>query len=139
PFAAGAISFLQGALFGGHSSPAPLHLTGQLQLTGTITEKSYLPEFFIQVPGAQHDNAADAPLYDEPIGIYNLVTKPEIKYAVEDHWTTCRYGGISPTLYKVADAYYHKPAVGAQTFVVNPRVAPYTTIKVATVPLPPPI
>jgi len=67
---------------GGSKQVTPLKFEGELQLTGTITNPNQLHSFQIRVPGAPRslpdDQVDGLPLYDVPLGLFNLVEKPHV-------------------------------------------------------------
>jgi len=82
PQLVGLAMFAKALLSAGAKRVAPLMFEGELQLTGTITNPNQLHSFQIRVPGAPRslpdDQVDGLPLYDVPLGLFNLIEKPHV-------------------------------------------------------------
>ncbi len=74
-------------------APTPISLRGELELTGTMTTNQLVGELTIFVPGSIHDTLdSKAPLYNQPLGIFTLKTRPSIYYQQNDYTSSgCYY------------------------------------------------
>jgi hypothetical protein len=82
PELVGLAMFAKALLSAGPKRVAPLKFEGELQLKGTITNPNQLHSFQIRVPGAPRslpdDQVDGLPLYDVPLGLFNLAEKPHV-------------------------------------------------------------
>jgi hypothetical protein len=84
--------FIEYALGGGSrssSQPAPVITNGTVKLNGKITTETPLYSLIMRVSGSNHlDPISDAasnelPLYDVPLGVFNVVAKPMLNVNAE--------------------------------------------------------
>jgi hypothetical protein len=124
--AGAAIAFIVGALLQEEGSPAPLQLSGEIDLSGTITTMTPMPEFFMRIPGVQYtDPSLDMPKpkYDELLGIYNLTRMPTMWYTSDVGDVLCSTGQSMPLFQyrEVRTRYYHRPhQIDMSLFELNP-------------------
>jgi hypothetical protein len=123
---AGLIEFFAG---GGSSSadpPAPVTYVLDAKITGEITTK--LPIYFITflIPGSPHSDPATGeltntlPLYDRPLGVFNLLTRPVVRWCSVQTHTQCARGrdhDFYPYLYHWA---YLQRSGAPLAYAVNP-------------------
>ena len=78
----GAAAVVFQGIVGATNQPQPIRFEGQLSLEGQIIFRSDIISFLMGVPGAKHlgQDRENLPFYDKPLGIFNLVTRPEIVY-----------------------------------------------------------
>jgi hypothetical protein len=79
--------------FIGNDKSSQSQLKYDIKLNGTLSFNYQQPTFFIYVPGAPRTNAnSGIPLYDKPLGVFNLTTRPIITTASEKtthyYWET---------------------------------------------------
>ncbi|MFL6261187.1 MAG: hypothetical protein ACJ76Y_15920 [Thermoanaerobaculia bacterium] len=117
------------SIFGGGSSspsqPKPLIFHGTVSLQGTITSQSVLYTIVLRAPGAIHaDPTNDAisnvlPLYDHPLGVFNLLNPPILETFLDEGVGYC-YNGFDTWDYE----YYYTRQVDQKlktlTYAVNP-------------------
>jgi len=60
-------------------SPVPMVFSGDMSLKGTMKERNFITKFSIQTPGTKHQYPNFVPLYDYPLGIFNLRTTPVLQ------------------------------------------------------------
>jgi hypothetical protein len=53
---------------------------GNIELQGTIKERALITAFTVRTPGVIHDLPNFIPLYDQPLGIFNLRETPVLGY-----------------------------------------------------------
>ncbi len=79
--AVGVLDFL---ITGGRSirkeSPVPIVFSGAFELSGTAETKKRVFQLSIQTPGTKHKFPNFIPLYDKPLGIFNLTKTPVLEY-----------------------------------------------------------
>lgn len=89
-----AIGFVEAVLgFGSSSSrgPTPLLIDATVKLNGTMSTETQIFTYSFRAPGARHaDPVNDAtsnllPLYDRPLGVFNLLSAPTV--TVAEMWT----------------------------------------------------
>jgi cytochrome c551/c552 len=98
---------LELVLGGGSSSenqPAPLILDGTLELNGKLTTLAPLYFVLMRVPGSHHIDVAQdelsnvLPLYDVPLGVFNVATEPRYnlyhRQTITDRWQNRWYGTV---------------------------------------------
>ena len=80
---AGVAGLVSSFIFGGPTTQ-PLQFEGDLNITGTLTQQELIHAFTMRTPGAEISRVDDpiAPYYDKPLGIFNLLDKPEMDYSV---------------------------------------------------------
>jgi len=84
PYIGAAVGIVDFFVGGGRSqkkeSPVPMVFNGDMELTGTLETKKRITTFSMQTPGTQHSNGSNfVPLYDKPLGIFNLTTTPVLE------------------------------------------------------------
>jgi hypothetical protein len=122
-------------IFGGGSSspsqPKPLIFNGQVTLKGTLTTQSVLYSIILRAPGAIHaDPTNDAlsnvlPLYDHPLGIFNLLNAPILETYIQEGVGYC-YNGFDTWDYE----YYYIGSVGQKFKQINYAVNPWSGLQV---------
>lgn len=98
---AGFIEAIKG--FGSSSSaaPTPLFLNAEIRLDGNITEETQFYTILLRTPGSIHadptsDTSANIlPLYDRPLGIFNLLAAPTVELTYVDAYYECSDYGWS--------------------------------------------
>jgi hypothetical protein len=102
-------------------SPVPMVFSGDLTLTGTMTERNFIAGPSVRTPGAIHTNDNFVPLYDHPLGIINLTVTPIVRHA---HYAE----GCTTTqpFYKYYDEYRIVSPMSKDTHF---RVNPYAGLK----------
>jgi hypothetical protein len=62
--------------------PKPMTITGNVGLTGTITEEHTYGNIIKKVPGSLNSDVNDNtyPFYNEVLGVFNLIETPKIRY-----------------------------------------------------------
>lgn len=102
--------------------PAPMVFHGDVKLQGTLTTSAPLYDLLFRVPGALHvDPVNDAlsntlPLYDRPLGLFNLLTAPRLGWYTYTHMESDPYDGRE---WEVADGTEYWLTRPLQ-YVVNP-------------------
>lgn len=100
--------FLDFVIGGGSSSsdpPAPMSTRGSVDLEGELTTEGALYSLILRVPGSNHVTpATDAdsnilPLYDLPLGVFNVLSKPS--YDVNLESDTTQIDPVGPWTVKV--------------------------------------
>lgn len=82
-----------GLFSGSGSSVAPTFTTYNLELHGEITAKNLASTFIIRVPGTVQSNPSDnATYYRCPLGIFNIVNKPEADVVNYERATWTEFG-----------------------------------------------
>lgn len=122
-------------IFGGGSSspsqPKPLIFNGQVSLNGTLTSQSTLYTVILRAPGAIHADATNdalsnvLPLYDYPLGIFNLLNAPILQTYIQEGVGYC-YNGFDTWDYE----YYYISGVGQKFKQINYAVNPYSGLQV---------
>ena len=92
--------FITGLATGGEDKTIPLRWrieqTGAIELSGTIQTLEPIASFYHYVSGTSHDTGARQPLYDSPLGILNLRSRPVIeRRVVRVGYEDDRYMGLS--------------------------------------------
>jgi hypothetical protein len=64
----------------------------QTELTGTIVAEGGLGQFQLLLPGVAHTGSVALPLYDKPLGVFNLRSLPRIDVTITRELTTCTTG-----------------------------------------------
>jgi hypothetical protein len=123
------------SIFGGGSSspsqPKPLIFNGQVTLNGTLTSQSVLYSIILRVPGAIHaDPTNDAisnvlPLYDHPLGVFNLLSVPTVDTYIQDGIGYC-YNGYDTWDYE----YYYIGATAQKFKQISYAVNPWSGLQV---------
>ncbi len=68
--------FISGGRTDKKESPVPIVFNGDMELSGTLQQEEDVIAFSIQTPGTIHNSPNFLPLYDYPLGIFNLVETP---------------------------------------------------------------
>lgn len=93
-----AIGFVEAVLgFGsGSGGPTPLLINATVKLNGTITTQTQFYSYQLRVPGALHADPANdvlsniLPLYDRPLGIFNVLAQPVLEVSYNDPHFVCQ-------------------------------------------------
>ncbi len=123
------------SIFGGGSSspsqPKPLIFNGQVSLQGTLTSQSTLYSILLRVPGSIHaDPSNDAisnvlPLYDHPLGVFNLLSLPVVETEIDDGIGAC-YNQFDTWDYD----YYYISATAQRLKQISYAVNPWSDLQV---------
>ncbi len=112
--AAGVIDFL---ITGGRSirkeSPVPMVFSGAFELSGTAETKEKVFQLSFQTPGTIHKYPNFIPLYDKPLGIFNLTKTPVLQY--RRYWQQTN----NPNLFMQYYSYKVKDSI---LYAVNPHL-----------------
>lgn len=100
PGIAGVAGFITSFISSGEENrPLPMKFAGEIELTGKITKDSLIDSFTLKTPGAGQSDPSEIsglPLYDKPIGVFNLERKPSFyqgkEYCVDIDGTHACYG-----------------------------------------------
>lgn len=115
-----------GNFLGGTSSSRLKGFNGEITLTGDATTAyGGVTEFFIRVPGTQRTANVGVPLIDEPIGIYNFATRPEMNVYEEETCYDDAYGQDEYCLTERTVTLAEAP-----DYVLNPDVTSDATVTV---------
>lgn len=112
-------------LFLGGSKPKQtqvLKFKGDLDLSGTIKLQGGIGSFLLRVPGARPLGSTDLPFYDEPLGIFNLRSKPAINVKIVMEMTKCRNTGpVGPKILELPFPRRHVHQLKRPDIVINPH------------------
>jgi hypothetical protein len=97
----------------------PLDFTGQIQLSGQNNQTLALFDFELAVPGTPHSDPNDPalPLFDQPVGIFNLSAEPVLTLSVP---TICQNQKTEPTWTCLAQNGFVATVTKPVTIYVNP-------------------
>ncbi len=129
PFGAvfGIIDFFLGG--GKHKEPTPLVFEGELHLSGTMTTEEIIGKLKMRVPGSkipQYDYWS--PVYDEPIGIFNLTQSP-VFYRLKYDQLRVQENGVT-----IGTPWHSYKLVSDINYTINPNAnVNLTEIKAAIV------
>jgi len=86
PYIGGLIGLVDSFMGGGRKkkveSPVPMAFEGHMTLEGTITQRALVTAFSVRTPGVIHDLPNFVPLYDQPLGIFNLRETPVLGHRI---------------------------------------------------------
>jgi hypothetical protein len=105
------------------SAPTPLFLNAEVRLEGGITEETQFYTILLRVPGSIHaDPTGDTssnilPLYDRPLGIFNLLAAPTVELTYVDSYYECSDWGWTYTESCIAEV---DQRLAQLDYVVNP-------------------
>ena len=121
------VGFIEGILGFGSSSgggPTPLLINATVKLNGNITTQTSFYSILLRVPGSLHaDPANDAsanilPLYDRPLGIFNLLAAPTVELGYVDAGYSCSASGWTSTETCISEV---DQRLAQLDYVVNPN------------------
>lgn len=90
---AGILDFVIGGGSSSSDPPAPMSTRGSVDLEGELTTQGALYSLILRVPGSNHvtpGTDADSnilPLYDVPLGVFNVLSKPSYDVTLESDTT----------------------------------------------------
>lgn len=109
----------------GSGNHTPLLINATVKLNGSLTQQGLIGEILLRLPGAQHASPVpDAnnnllPLYDKPLGIFNLLSAPLLSNTNQDQSYVCKIPFTNQTRVEICRK-SNEQRLARVDYVVNP-------------------